>query len=245
MAPKKIFVLGATGPLGVYFSQEALRRGHSLVIFARNPSKLPKDVSEHTNVKVRCDRQFQQLIRLNTFHQILGGQITDEKLITSAIEGCDVVFSALGPNVSFSNIHVAPGTYTNLYRIIFKAMRKTGAKRLFVMGTPSIVTPKDKQPFTTKLLITALKVALNSVYTEVVATGKLLDDEAQDLDWTMYRVGNLSNDTGVTKAANNVGEGDWSLTTFRPDVATWLLDQIEKETPEYVHEKPALHSVKG
>jgi putative NADH-flavin reductase len=53
MAPKKIFVVGATGPLGIYFCQEALKRGHSLNIFARNPSKLPKDVSEHGNVKVR------------------------------------------------------------------------------------------------------------------------------------------------------------------------------------------------
>jgi hypothetical protein len=123
-------------------------------------------------------------------------------------------------------------------------MRAIGAKRIFIMGTPSIVTPEDKQPLTTRVFIGLLKLALNSVYTEVVATGKLLDDEAQDLDWTMYRVGNLSNRTGVTKAANYVGEGDWVLATFRPDVATWLVDQIERETPEWVHKKPALYSVK-
>lgn len=49
---KKIFVLGGTGPLGIYFCKEALKRGHSLVIFARNPSKLPADVLDDANVKV-------------------------------------------------------------------------------------------------------------------------------------------------------------------------------------------------
>ena len=49
----KIFVVGATGPLGIFICQEALRRGHSLHIYARNPSKLPKDVSGHADVNVR------------------------------------------------------------------------------------------------------------------------------------------------------------------------------------------------
>lgn len=53
MAAKTIFVIGATGPLGILFCQEALKRGHALHIFARNAGKLPKDVSEHERVKVR------------------------------------------------------------------------------------------------------------------------------------------------------------------------------------------------
>ena len=49
---KTIFVLGATGELGIFFCEEALKRGHSLRVFARNPAKLPKSISEHVNVKV-------------------------------------------------------------------------------------------------------------------------------------------------------------------------------------------------
>jgi hypothetical protein len=178
-------------------------------------------------------------------YQIIEGQINDEELLSSSIQGCDAVFSALGPTPSMSNPYTTPGTYTNAYRIIFKAMRKTGAKRIFAMGTPSVATPEDQRPLTTSLFVTTLRVFLNSVYTEVVAIGKLFDDEAEDLDWTMYRVGVLSNETGVTTAANYVGEGDWCLTTFRPDVAVWLVDQIENEPAQYIHKKPALSSVKA
>jgi uncharacterized protein YbjT (DUF2867 family) len=52
MAGKKILVLGGTGPLGVYFCQKALANGHQLTIYARNPSKLPEDVSSNAAVNV-------------------------------------------------------------------------------------------------------------------------------------------------------------------------------------------------
>jgi hypothetical protein len=82
-----------------------------------------------------------------------------------------------------------------------------------------------------------------SPFSEVRATGKLLDDEAGDLDWTMYRVGELSNSDGVTKAARYIGEGEWVLPTYRPGIAAWLLDQVERDEPEWVHQKPALYSL--
>lgn len=53
MTAKKLFIIGATGPLGVFVCQEALSRGYLVRIYARNPSKLPEDVSSHAKVEVR------------------------------------------------------------------------------------------------------------------------------------------------------------------------------------------------
>ncbi len=163
-------------------------------------------------------------------------------MLASAIEGSDVIISALGPPYSYSGLQVAPGSYTNTYRAIFKVMRANSIKRIFVMGTPSIHIPEDKYTVTLNLMIWMLRLFANKAWSEVVATGRLLDEEASDLDWTMYRIGNLSNREGITKAASYIGEGDWCLDTYRPGIAAWLLDQAEKSTLESVRQKPTLYS---
>lgn len=175
--------------------------------------------------------------------QIIKGQLKNEELLSSAVQGCDVVFSALGPSFKVSNLIIKDGTYVKPYRTIFKAMRGARIKRIFIMGTPSIAIAEDRPPRKMRWFVTSLKLFLRTIYDEVVATGELLDREAKDLDWTMYRVGFLQNKTGVTKAANFIGEGDWTMYTFRPDLATWILDEMEKERAEWARKKPALYSI--
>jgi hypothetical protein len=184
--------------------------------------------------------------------------LTDHEALISAVKGSDAVMSALGPPLALSGISVAPGTYTNTYRLIFQAMRDTGMKRIFVMGAPSVSQPQDRIPLSISLVMAIGGFLIGSYgtltslfgypggspFTECRATGRLLDEEAEDLDWTMYRVGALSDEEGVTKAVTNIGEGDWVLPTFRPGIASWIVDQIEREEPEWVHLKPALYSVK-
>lgn len=40
------------GPSGISFCKAALRQNHTLTIYARNPSKVPTEVSEHAQVTV-------------------------------------------------------------------------------------------------------------------------------------------------------------------------------------------------
>ena len=50
---KRIAVFGGTGLTGVLFCQRALEHGvDGLTIYARNPSKIPNEVSSHSSVKV-------------------------------------------------------------------------------------------------------------------------------------------------------------------------------------------------
>lgn len=52
MAVKKITVFGGTGLMGLLFCQKAVKNGHSLTIYARNPSKIPDDLNSNALVKV-------------------------------------------------------------------------------------------------------------------------------------------------------------------------------------------------
>ena len=114
---------------------------------------------------------------------------------------------------------------------------------MLILGTPSAAVPDDQPPLSLKLFITFLKTIVNNVYSEIVDMGKLLDDEAKDLNWTMYRLGMLSNGKGVTRAAPAVGSGDWVNATHRPGTAVWILDQLESEQSEWTRQKPSLFSL--
>lgn len=83
---------------------------------------------------------------------------------------------------------------------------------------------------------------MNSAYSEMVELGKLVDEQI-DLEWTMYRVGNLSNAEGEVKTGFVGGEG-WSLVSYRPGIAEWILEQIRMTVSGFVREKPALSSSK-
>lgn len=52
MSQKRIAVFGGTGLTGVHFSIKALEHGHELVIYARNPAKIPQEVASHPSAKV-------------------------------------------------------------------------------------------------------------------------------------------------------------------------------------------------
>jgi hypothetical protein len=178
-----------------------------------------------------------------SLRQIIKGELNNEELLTSAIEGQDAVVSFLGPTKSLSARSIAPGTITNPYRVIFQAMRHFGVKRIFLMGTPSIHDPWDKSATIASLSVIAIKIFANAAYREIVSIGKLLDEEARDLDCTMFRLGFLSNSEG-TISASYIGDKEWNIATFRPDAANWLVDQIGLEIPEHVQQRLALSSRK-
>ena len=147
-----------------------------------------------------------------------------------------MVVSVLGPN----QISLKAGTFTDAYRILFAAMRKHNVKRIFGLGTFSIVDPKDKPSWSTTLTVALVWGVANAAYNEIVAVGKVFDDEAGGLDWTLYRVGGLGigSDTKVT--ATYVGWPEYASSVNRLGIAKWLVEQLESSEPQYLHEKPCL-----
>ncbi len=58
---KNVLILGATGPLGLAITREALLQNLHPALFVRNPSKLPEDISEHPDVTVCSPAFFKSL----------------------------------------------------------------------------------------------------------------------------------------------------------------------------------------
>lgn len=164
--------------------------------------------------------------------------------MTSAIAGCDAIVSALGPPTNLSIFTMKRGTFYQPLQAMIKAARASGIKRMLVLGTPSAAVDGDMPPLSIRFFIGFLKLFLNAVYSEIGALGRVLDGEAQDLDWTMYRLGMLSNGKGDTSASANVGTDGWVNATHRPSLAKWIVDQVEVENGPWSHKKPAVYSVK-
>ena len=70
------------GPSGLAFISEALQAGHNLTLFARNPGKLPRDVTENPDVT------------------IVTGEFTDMNTVKQALsKGAQTLVSFAGPAV--------------------------------------------------------------------------------------------------------------------------------------------------
>jgi nucleoside-diphosphate-sugar epimerase len=52
MPGSKVLVLGGTGPAGICLLRELIHRNHEVVAFARNPQKIPEDVSSSPLIEV-------------------------------------------------------------------------------------------------------------------------------------------------------------------------------------------------
>lgn len=55
---KPVLVLGGTGPAGICLLRELIHRNYPTIVFARNPSKLPNDVSSNSLLEV-CLNMFE------------------------------------------------------------------------------------------------------------------------------------------------------------------------------------------
>lgn len=113
MSPSKILVLGGTGPAGLCLLRELLHRNHSVVAYARSPSKIPSSISS------------------NPLLSIVKGDMDDLKTFSAALNGCSTVISHLGPNIK--DTHIAPTMYPDMFRnTVIPAMRERGVKRLII-----------------------------------------------------------------------------------------------------------------
>jgi uncharacterized protein len=107
---KKIVLIGASGFIGSAILNEALDRGHEVKAIVRHPEKITR---VHKNLTVKQ---------------------SDVSFIDNVIEACnatDVVISAYNPG--WKNPDIARET-TEVYRTIIEGVRKSGVKRLLVVG---------------------------------------------------------------------------------------------------------------
>jgi putative NADH-flavin reductase len=229
----RVVILGGTGPSGILLIQEALAANHTVIVYARNPAKLPS----HLQARAQQQQQQQQQPAGLT---IVKGELEDAQQLDSAFTSggvVDAVLSALGP--TFGNPSGTP--IARGYAAVLAAMRRVGVRRLIVLGTTSIKDAKDGRSVIYAAMVAAVSVGARSAYRDIVAVGEVVR-ACDDIDWTIVRVPVLKNEENRVVKAGYVGDegAGAAYTLSRLGFAVFVVQELEKG--EWIKKAPLITS---
>lgn len=190
-------MFGPTGGTGRGVIEQALTVGDKVTVLARNPAALEEFAGRIT---------------------VVAGDVLDSDDVGRAVEGAEVVISALGIGMH----RHATTVYSQGTANIIDAMKADGIRRLLVVSTSSLEIPSPRQVGEWLLA----KVLLHRLLAKPYADMALMEQRVRDsgLDWTLVRAARLTNGplTGQYRTAvNRKLRGCWSIS--RRDVAHYLL----------------------
>ncbi|KAJ6575512.1 NADH(P)-binding-domain-containing protein [Mycena sp. CBHHK59/15] len=205
----RLLILGATGPTGILLVREALAAFEAtLILYVRSPAKIPDDLSSNPQTIV------------------IQGQLDDLDGLSKAMEGVDVVLSALGPS-QFSQPSGTP--LAHAYERIIETMQRHQVDRLIALGTASIGAPEDKFNLTYSLMVKSVSISMRNAYKDILAIAAVI--QASNLDWTIVRVPILSNDTSRDVIVGYIGDGKTknTVTLSRLGFAAFVVEEVTKK----------------
>ena len=216
----RFLILGATGPSGILIVRKTLEiyPDASIVIFARSPQKVPQDLTQ------------------NPVITLIKGEFTDLDILSTAVQGVDVVLSALGPSVNHPTGNVIATFYSHLVDL----MNKHNVKRIILLGTGSISDSNDKLNLVFKLLIAGVRIAAYTAYQDIVAVGQVIRTKGDALDWTIVRVPLLTYNESEDVVAGHIGDGKTASWLSRKAYAAFSVNEVEKR--EWVKKAPLISS---
>jgi len=196
-----------------------------VVIYARNPSKVPADIAAHPAVTV------------------IKGELADATALTSAFiadgRKADAVLSTVGPGMGH------PGTLplTEGYRTIIEVMKTQGCTRLIALSTSSAVDAHDKSSLLVRILVFIVWALQRNAYNDIVAYSKLIEEECtkHGIDWTLVRVPGLHSKPNQKIIAGYLGDGNTGVLLSRHAIAEFYVRAIEGK--EWLCKAPALSSI--
>lgn len=218
----RVLILGGTGGIGVLLVEEALRAGHTVVVYARSPQKLPDSLQNNPQVIIRK------------------GQLDDAQALSDAMQDVDAVLSALGPAVSRGPLHPSGEPLAHGYSLVIRVMKERGVTRLIALGTPSIKDPKDKFSLKMAAVITGVATFARTAYKDVVAIGETIRTEGDTLEWTIARVPLLNDGSDKHFVAGYVGDGQTGMTLTRIAFTAFVLQELERK--EWIKAAPLITS---
>jgi len=175
--------------------------------------------------------------------------MNDIDTLSTAVQGSSVIISLLGPDIA--NRSLTPTIFSDFYKnSLFPQMRTHKVKRIFAMGTLSIKRPEDRWSTIRFLMVSVMPLFANAVYHSVLNIADAFENDAQGLDWTVYRIAALDGqadeaswlkDRSTGKDfVGRIGEKGWSLSQKRGALARWLVDSAEKGAKEWIGKFPAV-----
>jgi len=205
----KVIVFGSTGGTGRLLVSRALEEGHEVTAFARDAAAL----EERPGLTI-----FQ-------------GATADAGAVDRAVAGQDAVLCALGGRPWRRRARVCSSAMRN----IVSSMTRHGVRRIIAIST---FGAGDTRP---RVDWFARNVLFGLILRSEVADKEAMEDllTATDLDWTVVRVGILTDDVarGAWRAADDDSIRGMGKIA-RADVAAFMVGQLQPTT--WLRRKPAL-----
>jgi putative NADH-flavin reductase len=203
----KIAIFGASGRTGILTVYQALDKGHQVTAFARKSSSV---TIQHKNL------------------QMIQGDIGEYDKVKQAVEGQDVIISALGVETRKPTTVLSEGT-----RNILRAMKECKVSRFICMSSSGILG-NDAGILFGKIII---PLFLKQVFLDKVRQMKIIQES--NADWVIIRP------TGLTDAPKT---GKYKITMGSPvsrripraDVADFMLKLMTDK--QYDRQMPAIAS---
>jgi putative NADH-flavin reductase len=209
-----VTVFGATGGVGSQVVEELRSRGHHVTAYVRNPGKVPSSWGDDVTV--------------------LTGELSNAAAVDRAVQGAGAVVSALGPSLDrkATGLPLVEGT-----RTIIEAMQRHGVRRYVGNGTPSVLDPREKPTWQTRLSTFMAKRFLRRAYDELVGMSEIVTSSG--LDWTIVRF--LAPKDGPVKGTVRhgfYGQDKLGFNVSRADIAAFTAAQVDDH--RYIGAAPAI-----
>jgi putative NADH-flavin reductase len=193
----RVTVFGPTGGTGRSAIAQALDAGDKVTVLVRDPAALS---------------EFGDSI------QVVAGDVLDPLVVAKAVDGAEVVISALGIGMH----RHATTVYSQGTANIIAAMRAEGVRRLLVVSTSSLQVPAPRQ-FAEWFIA---KFLLHRILAKPYADMTVMEQHIRDsgIDWTLVRAARLTNGpvTGQYRTVTDAKlRACWSIS--RADVAHYCL----------------------
>jgi putative NADH-flavin reductase len=203
----RIVLFGATGNVGQRVVQEARRRGHEVVGVVRDPQAVQPPAAGVTLVR---------------------GDATDGASVEKAVRGADAVVSAISPRPSPRG-RAAPSLAAAV-RALIAGLRKTGVKRLLVVGGAGSL---EVSPGQALVDLPTFPAAYRDEALAQREALQVLRAEASDLEWTYLSPApeiHAGARTGTYRTTRDqlLADAQGKSTITFEDYAVALLDELER-----------------
>lgn len=209
-----VVIFGATGGIGTWAVEHALQNGHHVTAYVRHPEKM-QAASDHLTV--------------------LQGELDDAERMTTAVSGQDAVIWCVGIPMK----RKYPGMPSlEGHKILIRAMKACGVKRLIDWGTPSIHFIEDKRSLITVVPGILAGIAFPQAKQEMVEIGKLV--ETSGLDWTLVRFMAPKNASYTGTLKVGFGDRKMNFSISRKDIGAFMVEQLDNS--RYIRSMPIIGS---
>ena len=207
----KVVVFGATGTIGRHVIEQSLEKGHQVLAFCRDASKLNE--FRHPNLSM------------------IEGDVLDQNDVDRAVLDQEVVIVALGSGKSRKSSVRSEGT-----KNIVEAMKKSGVDRLICQSTLGTGESNDNLNFFWKRIMFGWY--LKQVFLDHELQEQYVRNSG--LNWTIIRPSAFTNGERTANYLHGFNPKDRSLKLkiSRADVADFILKQVCDNT--YLHKAPGL-----